>query len=117
MCVHACVCVCAHAHALTLVQEVDRVCAHPSLFYFSVCVCCVAGRQGPFVIWEAGSGLILVDEELAALNWGRPEVAWTIDQLSARMAQHTAFTLTQVGCIPPHRVTLVQLGSQSHPPE
>jgi len=52
-----------------------------------------SGPVRPYVIWEAGSGLVLVDEQLAALNWGRAEVTWAVTSLSDRLAFHISTTL------------------------
>eukprot|EP00983_Pelagomonas_calceolata_P100416 1158565-Pelagomonas_calceolata.AAC.1 len=57
---------------------------------------CIAGPVRPYVIWEAGSGLVLVDEQLAALNWGRAEVTWAVTSLSDRLAFHISTTLKAV---------------------
>jgi len=55
-----------------------------------------AARTRPYAIWEVGSGLVLVDAQLAALSFGRPEVQWAIGSVSERLASHLASALKEV---------------------
>lgn len=72
-----------------------------------------AGVVRPYAIWEAGSGLVLVDDALALTTWAQPQVAYLTASLSDRLSAHLAAALRAVRRI---ALALWDGGAPSPPP-